>query len=52
MLRVEHEVHRRRLSRNVGLGLVLGALIFIVFGVTVVKVRSLDALPPVAGAGQ
>ncbi|RVT82794.1 hypothetical protein DXV76_16300 [Rhodobacteraceae bacterium CCMM004] len=38
-IRVEHDLHRRRLSRNVGVGLTLVALIAIVFGLTVVKVR-------------
>jgi hypothetical protein len=39
-IRAEHELHRRRLSRNVGVGLVLVAFIVIMFGLTVVKVRS------------
>lgn len=38
-LQVEHELHRRRWSRNAGLGVVLMALIAIVFGLTVVKVK-------------
>lgn len=38
-LYVEHELHRRRWSRNAGLGLVLAALIAVVFGITVVKVK-------------
>lgn len=33
-----HELHRRRFGRNLGLALVLGAFIAIVFGLTVVKV--------------
>jgi hypothetical protein len=37
-----HELHDRRQSRNVGLGLVLVALIAIVFGLTVVKVSRGD----------
>jgi hypothetical protein len=39
-IRAEHELHRRRLSRNVGVGLILVAFIAIMFGLTVVKVRS------------
>ena len=35
----EHDLHRRRLSRNVGLGLTLVAFIFLVFGLTVAKVQ-------------
>jgi len=38
----EHELHIRRKGRNVGLGLVLAALIGLVFGLTVVKVTYLD----------
>ncbi|CUH75743.1 hypothetical protein [Tropicibacter naphthalenivorans] len=34
----EHELHTRRRSRNVGLGLTLAAFIAIVFGMTFVKV--------------
>ncbi|MCT4558686.1 MAG: hypothetical protein N4A61_11610 [Pelagimonas sp.] len=34
----EHELHKRRRSRNIGLGIVLAGLIAIVFGLTVVKV--------------
>ncbi len=35
-----HELHDRRLGRNLGVGLVLAALIAVVFGLTVVKVTS------------
>lgn len=38
-IRTEHELHRRRRSRNVGLGLVLVAFIALVFALTVVKVK-------------
>ncbi len=34
----QHEIYKRRLSRNVGLGLTLVAFIVLVFGLTVVKV--------------
>lgn len=37
-LQVEHELHRRRLGRNVGLGLVLLGFAALVFGLTVVKI--------------
>lgn len=33
-----HELHKRRFSRNVGVGLILAAFIAIVFGMTVVKI--------------
>ncbi|MFO7770486.1 MAG: hypothetical protein R6V38_03920 [Roseovarius gahaiensis] len=36
--RQEHELHKRRFGRNLGLGLVLAGLVALVFGLTVVKV--------------
>jgi cell division protein FtsI/penicillin-binding protein 2 len=43
-LRVEHELHQRRFSRNVGLGLVLAAFVALVFALTVVKVTQGDRM--------
>ncbi|WP_410218114.1 hypothetical protein [Paracoccus sp. (in: a-proteobacteria)] len=43
-LRTEHEIHGRRRSRNVGLGLVLLAFVALVFALTVVKVRQGDMM--------
>lgn len=43
MIQAEHELHQRRRSRNVGVGFVLAGLIFVVFGLTVVKVQQLGA---------
>ena len=40
--RVEHELHQRRLSRNLGVGLALAGLVAIVFGLTLVKVSQGD----------
>lgn len=40
-IKVEHELHRRRWGRNLGLGLILAALVAIVFGLTVVKILEL-----------
>ena len=40
-IKVEHELHTRRWGRNLGLGLILAALVGIVFGLTVVKVLQL-----------
>jgi hypothetical protein len=37
-IRAEHELHHRRLSRNVGLGVVLLLFVALVFGLTVAKV--------------
>jgi hypothetical protein len=39
-IRATHDLHRRRLSRNVGVGLVLFAFIFVIFGLTVAKVQT------------
>lgn len=44
VMQTEHELHRRRRSRNVGLGLVLAAFVALVFGLTVVKVRQGDLM--------
>lgn len=43
--REEHELHKRRLGRNIGLALVLAGFIAIVFGLTVVKVTRGDYEP-------
>ena len=43
-LNTEHEIHKRRRSRNVGLGLVLVAFVALVFGLTVVKVQQGDLM--------
>ena len=37
----DHEIHHRRLGRNVGLAVVLAAFVALVFGLTVVKVERL-----------
>ena len=34
-----HDLHRRRASRNIGLGLTLVAFILLVFGLTIAKVQ-------------
>ncbi|QMU58315.1 MAG: hypothetical protein GKR98_08975 [Boseongicola sp.] len=39
-IKATHELHKRRLSRNVGVGLTLAGLIAVVFGLTVVKVTN------------
>lgn len=38
----EHELHKRRFSRNAGVGLALIGFVAIVFGLTVVKVKFID----------
>ncbi len=49
-IQVEHELHRRRLGRNIGLGLVLAVFAGLVFGLTIVKVSGggIAAAPHVA----
>ena len=42
--RPEHELHRRRFGRNLGLGLTLVAFVALVFALTVVKVKRGDPL--------
>ena len=43
-LKATHDLHKRRFSRNLGVGLALAALVAIVFGLTVVKVKRGDAM--------
>jgi len=38
----QHELHKRRKGRNIGVGIVLAGFIAIIFGLTVVKVTSDD----------
>ncbi|MEL7344469.1 MAG: hypothetical protein AAFN59_06355 [Pseudomonadota bacterium] len=42
-MKVTHEIHERRYSRNLGVGLVLVGFIAVIFGLTVVKVQHLGA---------
>jgi hypothetical protein len=37
--RPEHEIYKRRFSRNLGVGLTLAAFVALVFALTVVKVK-------------
>ena len=37
-IRATHEIHTRRLSRNVGLGIVLVLFVGLVYGLTIAKV--------------
>ena len=41
-IRVEHDLHKRRFSRNLGLGLVLAGFVALIFGLTVAKVTNED----------
>ena len=38
----EHGLHSRRWGRNLGLGLVLGVFVALIFGLTVVKMSHLE----------
>lgn len=51
-IRAEHELHRRRLGRNVGLGLALLTFVVLVYGMTVVKVENLPGAIPTAESAQ
>lgn len=44
MIKAEHDLHRRRLSRNVGLGLTLAAFVVLVFALTLVKITNGDPM--------
>lgn len=44
----QHELHKRRFSRNLGLGLVLVGFVALIFGLTVVKVSTDDFTMPTA----
>ena len=43
-LRAEHELHKRRWGRNLGVGLVLVGFVAVVFGLTVAKVSDLGPI--------
>ncbi|WP_102108708.1 hypothetical protein [Oceaniglobus roseus] len=43
-IHAEHELHKRRFSRNLGVGLLLAGFVALVFGLTVVKVEQLGAV--------
>lgn len=50
-IKVEHEIHRRRKGRNIGVGLLLAGLLVVIFGLTVVKVIELGKANSFAQAG-
>ena len=47
----QHEIHKRRFGRNLGLGLVLAGFVALVFGLTIVKVSNEDFAMPTEEAG-
>ncbi len=48
----QHQLHTRRYSRNLGLGLVLAGFVALIFGLTVAKVTSEDFAVPTEVGGQ
>ncbi len=44
MIKATHEIHERRKSRNIGLGLTLVGFVAVVFALTVVKVTRGDPM--------
>ena len=44
-----HEIHRRRFGRNVGIGFTLAILVVLIFGMTVVKLTEGDIASALAG---
>ncbi len=42
--RPDHEIYKRRFSRNLGVGLLLALFVGLVFGLSVVKVVSIGAV--------
>ena len=47
---VEHEIHKRRMSKNIGLGVILVTFVALIFGLTVVKVTDGDVSSAILGA--
>lgn len=47
--RPDHELHRRRWSRNLGLGAALAAFVALIFALTIVKVSRQDEFGNPAG---
>ena len=52
MISKQHDLHKRRFGRNLGVGLMLAALIGLVFGLTVVKVSRGDYDPVIQQVSQ
>ena len=47
----EHEIHRRRFSRNLGVGLALAAFVVLTFFLTVEKVSMGNPMKAIRGEG-
>ena len=48
-IRPNHEIHTRRFSRNIGLGIVLATFVGLVFTLTVVKITEGDVARAITG---
>ena len=48
-IKAEHEIHQRRFSRNLGVGIVLGGFVALLFALSVVKVKRIG---PIQGYDQ
>ena len=48
-IKAEHEIHQRRFSRNLGVGIVLGGFVALLFALSVVKVKQIG---PIQGYDQ
>ena len=48
-IRPNHEIHTRRFSRNIGLGIVLATFVGLVFTLTVVKITEGDVTRAITG---
>lgn len=47
--RPDHEIHKRRFGRNLGVGLLLATFVGLGFGLSVVKVRAIAAVDGFSG---
>ena len=47
----EHDLHRRRFGRNLGVGLLLGAFVVLTFLLTIEKVTYGDPMKAIRGQG-
>ncbi len=47
-IKVDHELHKRRLSRNIGVGVALILFVGLVYGLTVAKVSDIYQPEPAA----
>ena len=43
-IKAEHEMHKRRWSRNLGVGLTLAGFVAVVFGLSVAKISSIGPI--------